>query len=242
MNRPSRREILGAALLGLSGCALIATRPPTPAARLSPEELNTPETNCRYFVTVFAAESVPRAITRVHVFATVMRATCRDGVLTLLDHHTISWLPKTLQVRVLNFQPEPGYNFGLHKTIQWSLDSDHRVAQWGPYECEPALYRRFVVQKEYLESNAIAYQAVDTVGAVLWKGNAANCIHAITDMDPDFGRENYPLFRLGETASHWIVRQLWERGVLLSPDRVYSCLDEQLGLTQFPIVHRTYPG
>jgi hypothetical protein len=65
------------------------------------------------------------------------------------------------------------------------------------------------VQKGFLESGAIGYQAIDVVGEAARNGNGCDCIHAITDQDPLFTRNRYPLRRFGNSASEFIVKEMW---------------------------------
>ena len=39
-----------------------------------------------------------------------------------------------------------------------------RVSLWGPYEIPPGLYRKLLSQKEFIESGAVGYQCIDTIG------------------------------------------------------------------------------
>src|SRR4029077_4173862 len=114
---------------------------------------------------------------------------------------TISWLPATLEVRTWNFHTEKAVNLDLHETLRTVLANGERVSQWGPYECRPNLYNRFLVQKEFLDSGRIGYQAVDTVGESARKGDGCDCIHAMTDMDPMLSRNHYSLIRYGDSAT-----------------------------------------
>ena len=98
------------------------------------------------------------------------------------------------------------------------------------------------MQKEYLESGAIGYQCIDDVGEAARKGNGCDCIHAITDQDPLFSRGRYPLRRFGNTASEFIVKEVWRRGLLIQPEQTHDWLNAVLGLDRYPIEHRRYQG
>jgi hypothetical protein len=194
-----------------------------------------------FYVIVFASQSTPKRPAYAHSFATVVHTAEKcPGEETILEHHTISWLPATLVIRPLRFHAEPGDNLPLHDTLRYVLRNEQRVSEWGPYECRPSFYHRFVVQKEFLESGAVGYQAVDNVGEAARTGNACACIHAITDMDPLFSRANYPLIWYGDDASANIVGRMHDRDVLLQPEVTHEWLHEALGLTAYPITRRTY--
>jgi hypothetical protein len=111
---------------------------------------------------------------------------------------------------------------------------------WGPYECRPSFYRRFLIQKEFIEGGRVGYQAIDTVGEAGRTGRGCDCIHAITDMDPEYGRENYPLIWYGDPASEHIVNRLHEEGSLLRPEVEHDWLIEALGLCGYGIVRRRH--
>jgi len=113
---------------------------------------------------------------------------------------------------------------------------------WGPYEVWHGGYRRFMTQRAFLESGQIGYQCIDSVGEAARLGNGCNCIHAITDMDPLFGRLEYPLGKFGQAASERIVKQIMERPVVIDPPRTHDWLIPALGLDRYTIVRRNYTG
>ena len=117
-----------------------------------------------------------------------------------------------------------------------------RISMWGPYEVWHGAYVRFRTQKAFLESGQIGYQCVDTVGEAARKGNGCNCIHAISDLDPQWGRLEYPLAQFGQAASEHIVKQILERPIVIDPPRTHDWLIPALGLDRYPIIHRPYPG
>jgi hypothetical protein len=235
--------MLASMFVTLGGCAALAVRPPTPAKDIPLDGLDDPEPGTRYFIVIFGSQSVPKVPWETHTFGTVMKTNdaANPADLRITEHHTISWLPVTKKLRVFALHPEPGRNLGLIETLQFALGREQRVSQWGPYEIRPRLYRRFVVQKGFLDSGAVGYQAIDTIGEAACKGNGSDCVHAITDLDPLWDRRNYPLFRLGEDASRWVIKQFWDRGGVIDQTKTYPELNPQLGLCQFPIVQRRYP-
>jgi hypothetical protein len=193
----------------------------------------------RYYVLVFGSQTTPRVPRYTHTWATVVKTlevpACAPQV---AEVHTISWMPADLTIHPWRFTPEPGRNLELHETIRMALGFRERVALWGPYEIYPRGYRRFLLQKAFMESGRVGYQCIDTVGAGA-DGSGCDCIHAITDMDPEFERDYYPLSRFGHAGSRFIVRQLFERGLLVSGD-THSWLDGPLGLCCYPIDRRVY--
>ena len=96
------------------------------------------------------------------------------------------------------------------------------------------------MQKKYVESGAIGYQCIDTVGEAGWSGEGSNCIHAISDADSLFRRQAYPLTFFGDSASLHILRQMAERGAIPDPEHTHDWLLPAMKLTQSDIVLREY--
>jgi hypothetical protein len=240
----NRREWFGAAaLLAASGCAAYAKRPPTPAADIPAVGLDTAPPGEHYYIIVFGSQSTPKLPRFTHSWATVAHAVeDPDGTPRLKDHHTISWLPSSLKIQPLNLHPVKAVNLGLHESIEYVQGNGERVSEWGPYECLPRIYIRFKVQKEFLETYTIGYQAIDTVGESARTGDGCDCIHAITDMDPLYSRSRYPLSWVGDSASKRMVQRLNEGRTLYHPDQPDDWLDGALGLDRYRIVHRPNPS
>lgn len=212
----------------------------SPVNDLPPEAIpNDPVPGERYYFLVFGSESTPKVPRYTHTWAAVARTVEAPGCAPqVAEVQTISWMPATLDIHPWRFKPEPGRNLELHETIRMALGSRERVALWGPYEIYPRGYRRFLLQKAYMESGRLGYQCIDTVGRGA-DGTGCDCIHAVTDMDPRFERNYYRLSRFGLAGSEFIVRQLFERDLLVS-EETHAWLDGPLGLCQYPIEHRQY--
>lgn len=193
----------------------------------------------RCYLLVFGSERAVRVPRYTHTWATVVKTVeTAGGVPQVAEVHTISWMPASLEIRPWRFTPEPGRNLELHETVRMALGQREHVAMWGPYEIQPQLYRRFLLQKAFVESGRVGYQCIDTRGEGA-DGTGCDCIHALTDMDPEFERGYYRLTRFGEAGSRFIVRQLFERKLLVTED-THSWLEGPLGLCQYPIRHRVY--
>src|SRR5262245_58010251 len=69
----------------------------------------------RYYVLVFGSQSHPKQLRYTHTWATFVRAVGEgdDPNGWAVYQHTISWLPRTLEVRVWDPFPEPGINLDL---------------------------------------------------------------------------------------------------------------------------------
>ena len=228
-----------------AGCATLAKKPPSPAAEISPQEAATltARPGERYYILVFGSQSSPKRAKYTHTWATVVRVTDRAELAEpTLEEQTISWMPATLEIRPLARHPEKGVNLGLHFTIQEMLKHEERVAVWGPYEIGPGLYHRFLVQKQFMESGQIGYQCIDSIGESARKGNGCDCIHAVTDMDPQFSRSQYPLMYFGESGSRHVVRELHKRPIIIGPNHDHSWLFAKLELCRYPLDRRTYTG
>jgi len=212
----------------------------SPAHELPPESIpNDPVPGERYYILVFGSQSTPRVPRYTHTWATVVKTVEAPGCAPqVAEVHTISWMPASLDIHPWQFTPEPGRNLELHETIRMALDFGEHIAMWGPYEIHPRGYRRFLLQKAYMESGRVGYQCIDTLGEGA-NGSGCDCIHAVTDMDPQFERGYYRLSRFGIAGSHFVVRQLFERDLLVSGE-THSWLDGPLGSCQYPIDHRVY--
>jgi hypothetical protein len=190
---------------------------------------------------VFGSQSTPPRPGAAHSWATVVSVaeTCSGP---LIEQRTISWYPRSLDIDPLMLRVEPGVNLNLYATLEEVLRHNERVSVWGPFETWHGFYRRFLTQKAFLESGAVGYQCIDTIGEAGREGNALNCIHALTDMDPQFNRSRYPLIFFGEAASRNVVRQLHDRPVLIQPQVTHDWLIAALWLDRYPIYKRTYTG
>jgi len=181
----------------------------------------------RYYLCVFAYQTEPPRVQFSHTFATFVKS---DG--DSFEAHTISWLPRSLDIRVLRRFGEPGANFGLKETLEVAAGVGARIYEWGPFEIKPELYKRALRQIDTLNSGRILYKAVDAN----WRGNgASNCIHAVADVDTDrgflkVGRE------YGAAASAMVAEHLspW----FIQPDHQVPWINEKLGLPKPPLVPR----
>jgi hypothetical protein len=227
------------------GCAGLARKPPTPADNISPRDVADIEAppGERYFVLVFGSQSTPKRPKYTHSWATVVKVSdCGASGAPTIEEHTISWMPASLDIRPLSFRVEPGTNLPLRFTIEELLRQQERVSVWGPYEVRPGLFHRFQVQKGFMESGEVGYQCIDSICEAARTGSGCDCIHAITDMDPLFGRTRYPLSYFGDAASERIVRQLHTRPLIICPESDHGWLLPLLGLDKYCIPRRSYVG
>jgi hypothetical protein len=220
-----------------SGCAATATRPPTPAAHIRADDLDRDPVppNERYYLLVFGSETKPLRPKFTHTWSTVVKVVDQgSGQPPVVDASTISWMPATLDIHPLRFRVECGVNLDLCTTIREMLKNDEQISLWGPYEVRAGLYKKVLMQKDFMESGAVGYQCIDTIGEAR-KGVGSDCIHAITDCDADFDRGNYPLRRFGNRASEYIVEQLRTRRLIVNPCVKHDWLLAPLGIADCPI-------
>ena len=230
-------------LLALAaGCAGSAVKTPTPAAQFRSAHFETdpPIPGERYYIMVFGSQSNPKVARYTHTWATVVRVNVDPVAPPVMEAHTISWMPATLDIHPWRFTVEKGVNLKLDETIHDSLGKKEHISMWGPYELRRGSYRKFLLQKIFMESGQVGYQCIDTVGEAGRTGNGCNCIHAITDMDALFDRGAYPLAYFGEAASDHMVGQYVSRVALITHTTTHGWLVGALNLDKYPIETRVY--
>jgi hypothetical protein len=225
-----------------SGCAEFARTPDTPARHVRFQDLNQPAPpGERYYLLVFGAQSIPKVPRYTHTWVTFVRVgAVQPGQPPAVEANSISWMPARLEIRPWQATIEPGVNLSLDASVRMSLDHDERVSLWGPFEVPAGVYRKLMIQKGFIESGAIGYQCIDTIGEAARTGKGSNCIHAISDADALFRRQAYPLAYFGDAASEHILRQIVLRGAIADPDRTHDWLMPVLGLDRYPITRREY--
>ena len=186
-----------------------------------------------FYMLVFGSESDPKRLRLTHTYATFVRATGEgpDVANYQLTVHTISWLPRALDVRVRRVHAEPGINLDLHPTMQFVLKSHEHVTMWGPYLISREIYNKSLVVLNKLNSGTELYRAVD--GPL--NNDVSDCIHAVGDVDPRFGRRRYVLDKVGKPASAFISQQIVRRTRYDQSVLDNSWLIPGLGLTAYPI-------
>src|SRR5262245_28590368 len=102
----------------VAGCAAFAVQPPTPAKYLDMRAFDQASPCERYYVITFSSEKASKQTRFTHSWATVARVTQFGADKPpAIEHHTISWMPATLEIIPLRLRAEPGVNLGLHDTI-----------------------------------------------------------------------------------------------------------------------------
>ena len=239
------RVAFGSVVFLSIGCAFFSKKTPSPAARIDKDELarRPPPPGVRYFAILFGSENDLRQARYSHTWATLVRVEQTSGQSTpAVDSSTISWMPATLDIRPLRLRVEPGVNLGLQETIRLVQSQGQRVEMWGPYEIWHGTAHRFEVQHAFLDSGAVGYQCFDTLGEAARRGNGCDCIHAVSDMDPDYPRWRYPLAAFGPSAAATDVRRLMHAKATIDGGHTHDWLLEPLGLTDPSLIRRQYRG
>ncbi|WP_152049408.1 hypothetical protein [Tautonia marina] len=182
----------------------------------------------QFYVLIFGSQSRPKLLRYTHTWATFVRAEGEgpDPAGWQIQHHTISWLPATLDVKVWNPRPEPGINLDLYETIATVRGSNQRITAWGPFLINRNVYERSLRVKQILESGEAQYRAISTPANLL----ISDCIHAVAACDSVFGREHYPLIRIGKPASRFIAREVMTRSPFDQATYDHSWLIDRIGL------------
>lgn len=192
----------------------------------------------RDYVLIFGSQSQPKQLRNTHTWATFVHAIGEgtDPSNWVLYQHTISWLPQTLEIRVWNPIPEAGINLDLYQTLKVVAAHNERVTLWGPFVITPDIYERSLRIHQILQSGVAQYRAISTSSNLL----ISDCIHAVAAVDPVFGRDHYPLIRIGNPASRFVARQIMIRSVenrgIDQAAYDNSWLIPRLGLDRYPIM------
>ncbi len=184
-----------------------------------------------YYVMVFGAQQTPPRAKYSHSFAVFVKTSGRPGPGCLVETHTISWMPRSLAIRIRALLPECGKNLAIPTTFHWICSTRQRVSMWGPYQIKQDLYDRGLAQIALLESGQVLYKAVDTGYR---SDHASNCIHAISSIVDGYRlRIVSPSF--GETASYYITTRLepWFIGCC-----THDWVIAAAGLGGYPVIRR----
>ena len=187
----------------------------------------------RYFLLIFGSQSSPKTLKRSHTWATFVKAVGEGPDLSTyaLEVNTISWLPASLDVKVFRPWPEKGVNFDLEQTLNFVYSDRQGVTMWGPFVIAQPIYERSLQVRQIAESGRAEYRAISNGRDML----ISDCIHALAAVDPAFGRNHYPLIRIGKPASRYVARQIMARSLFDQYQYDNSWLVARLGLCRYPI-------
>jgi len=187
-----------------------------------------------YFMTVFGSECHSLRLQRAHTFASFIKATgCGDDWDSYrLEVYTMSWLPRTGEVRVWCLVPEEGDNYSLQETLDWARVENAAVKKWGPFRIDEATWECALHRIGVLENDLLKYQAFDPFR----RTSITNCIHAVSGVDRNDGRIRFPLIRVGCAASRHIAEVFCENGLCHREESLgYSWVDRRMGITETAI-------
>lgn len=194
----------------------------------------------RHYLLIFGAQTRPKVPRFTHTFCTIVKAVDPPlgGCNLCIEAHTISWLPQTLKIRPYRLHAEPGRNLTLEETLSWTGQNRMRVSLWGPYAITERFYGRVYQEYVRFENGEYLYRAIDSPR----RGDiAADCIHAVTDIDRRDSRMRYLVVRSGDAVTRQFVRTLRDQGNLYLPSDDVSWLEAVLGLDRYSVVHRPNP-
>jgi hypothetical protein len=186
-----------------------------------------------YYAVVFGSQTHPKMLRYSHTWATFVRLSGEGPDLSTytMQVHTISWLPKSLKVHVFDPRPEPGVNLDLQATINTMYAEKQNITCWGPFQIQQPVYERSLAVASILNAGQAEYRAISGSGNIL----VADCIHAVAAVDPVFGRDHYPLIRIGKPASRFLARQIILRSPIDQVGTDNSWLIPALGIDRYPI-------
>lgn len=202
---------------------------------------NTAQAGARCYMIIFGAQTHPKIPRYTHTFCTIVRVVdplpgCTDS---RMEVYTISWLPQTMIIHPYRLRAEPGHNWTLEQTLRWCARNRIDVSEWGPFAITEEYF--WLVYREYtrFESGEYLYRAIDPPR----RGDVrADCIHAVTDIDPYDSRLTYLVLGSGDAVTFKFVRILRQRGRLMDPPPADAFwVDAALGLHCHPICHRPPP-
>ncbi len=187
-----------------------------------------------YYMIVFAQQGGANQLDLSHTFATFLKATGEgpDKTKYGIDSHTISWMPRSLDVRVLK-RPEEGVNLDLKDTLLHATAIKAEVSMWGSFRIKKELYEQALRQEARLKKGDIDYKALDN----RFRPNTAmNCIHAVCDIDTDNGLLPTGTAH-GNDASYMVLTHLsrW----IIKYDEKHEWIGRRLELGK-DIVHRDF--
>ena len=178
------------------------------------------------YLVVFAAQAEGEA-QFAHVFASFVRIPEAPGARAELC--TISWLPKSMEVVVNRWQPEPGKNYDLRTTLEWAKRRGAQVTYCGPTMIQKELFDKARAQEKKLADGKPAFTARS---AGFRPQEAIDCIHAVADVDC---REDMleVTETMGRAAVHLVARHFskW----MIEPRRMHAEILNHLGAQGFEL-------
>lgn len=187
----------------------------------------------RYFMMIFANDANPPSAKLAHTYATFVKIADKkneDGAEPAMEVRTISWLPASLDIRLLA-PPEQGTNLDLPATLKLAKSQPVAVSMWGPFEIKKELYDRASSQIERLASGKVAFKSIDRR---FRPAEATNCFHAISDIVGDNLLDTGTAY--GTPATEMVLQHLspW----FVEPTKLHREVANRLGLGGYAITYR----
>jgi hypothetical protein len=187
-----------------------------------------------YFMTVYGAQRpVINRPRYTHTWATFIRLSGEgnDFRRYRAQSFTISWMPRSLEVRPWDLEPEPGINLNMRDTIAWCDKNRMDIAQLGPYQVDVDLWNLAFHRFDRLERGELMYRASDVINRPGRQPEVSNCVYAVLDLD---GRD--PAFRpvtlgFGQIGSGFVARRLSPH--IIEPRRNYPWVSEMIGVRNY---------
>jgi hypothetical protein len=89
----------------------------------------------RYYMMVFGTQSDLAGPRLTHTFAMFVKATdAKEPEARQLETQSISWMPRSLDIRVMARLPEPGANLTVEDSLRWADSVGAYTTMWGPFE------------------------------------------------------------------------------------------------------------
>jgi hypothetical protein len=184
----------------------------------------------KFYAIIFGQEDGRNRFNEAHTFATFARVNLDGADPEVVDQATISWLPASGRVKLFK-RAERGRNYTLEESFAL-LQPQHRVAQWGPFEIQEALFDRAKKQEAFLNSGGVLYKAVDPFSRPA--GVAVNCEHAVCDIGLRTGES---ILRTGTAHGHHgsYLCAMHLRSWMIEPGVSHDWVARSLKLDQYAI-------
>jgi len=189
----------------------------------------------RYFFILFAGQSVPFKARTAHTWATGVKTVGGAVVETI----TVSWLPADANVQPLRRRPVEGKNWSLEDTLAIMASHNSHISVWGPYEVEASRWDKAQEHRNYLESGAVRYRAVDSFNL---NREIVNCVHAVTYAHPVLQTRIQPVIRVGEPGTSRLAALYLRAGSWPGYPETHDWILTAIGVDQYPNLYRRTPG
>jgi hypothetical protein len=198
-----------------------------------------PDTQQRFYMVLYGAQSVPIRIPQTHTWASFIRTSVDAMGERPVELLTISWMPATLKIRYLSLKRESGIDLSLDETLNWVSSYNGRVSFWGPYEITAERYYRYVARKEELDSGEVTYRAI---GSLTRDPTVSNCGQSFARASRRLTQEyDEPTPVPGENGTSRLAMRYINLGLFIHPEITHDWLLPFVGVCRYPMTQRR-PG